>query len=80
MTQPAPSTPTSRLAIVALVTSFLLSPVGLVLGFVALRQIQRSPTPLEGRGLAIGALVVSALGLFAGLFSLVAVFGLLSLW
>jgi uncharacterized membrane protein len=58
MTAPAPAVArrTSTLAILALVASLVVSPVGFVLGFVALGQVRRSGE--AGRGLAIAAIVV----------------------
>lgn len=68
--EPAPNTApkTSGLAIAALVLSLLfcipLAPlIGLVLGIVALMQIDKSKGALTGKGMAIGAIVVS---LFTG--------------
>lgn len=67
--EPAPhTTKTSGLAIAALVLSLLfcipLAPlIGLVLGIVALMQIDKSKGALTGKGMAIGAIVVS---LFTG--------------
>ncbi|GAA4739857.1 hypothetical protein GCM10023328_21180 [Modestobacter marinus] len=51
---------TNQLAIVALVATFLLAPVGLVLGLVARGQIRRSGE--QGDGLALAAVIVGGLG------------------
>lgn len=54
---PAPaSAKTNTLAIVALISSFFISLLGVILGHVALGQIKR--TGESGRGLAIAALVI----------------------
>jgi hypothetical protein len=51
---PAPYRGTSTLAILALVLSFVVPPGGIVLGALALREIDR--TGEEGRGLALAGL------------------------
>nr|WP_313774288.1 DUF4190 domain-containing protein [Mycobacterium sp.] len=51
--------PTNGFAITALVTSLVLAPLGIVFGHLALRQIAR--TGENGRGLAIGGLVLGYL-------------------
>ncbi|QLL09990.1 DUF4190 domain-containing protein [Mycobacterium vicinigordonae] len=48
--------PTNSMAIVALVTSFVLAPLGIIFGHISLSQIKR--TGEEGRGLAIAGLVI----------------------
>lgn len=82
MTLPAPpaARPTSRLAIAALVLSFVFSPAGLVLGIVALRHVDGSEGRLEGRGLAIAAIAISGLMLVVGVLCAAIVFKLLSTW
>ena len=47
---------TNTMAIVALVTSFVFAPLGIVFGHIALSQIKRGGE--EGRGLAIAGLVI----------------------
>lgn len=47
---------TNTLAIAALISSFIISVLGIVLGHIALNQIKR--TGENGRGLAIAALVI----------------------
>lgn len=59
-TQP-PVRATNTLAIIALITSFFLSVVGVILGHISLSQIKR--TGEGGRGLAIAALVVGYIGI-----------------
>ncbi len=54
----APQRGTNGLAVAAFVLAFVFFPVGFVLGIVALSQIRR--TGEDGRGLAIGAVVVSS--------------------
>ncbi|AZZ56024.1 DUF4190 domain-containing protein [Rathayibacter iranicus] len=53
-------TPTTErynvLAIVGFITSFFISVVGVVLGFIALSQIKR--TGEKGRGLALAAVII----------------------
>jgi peptidyl-prolyl cis-trans isomerase B (cyclophilin B) len=58
------------MAIVALVTAFVLAPMGIVFGHIALSQIKRSGE--DGRGLAIAGLVVGYV--FTGLYVLLIVF------
>ncbi|MFI9011297.1 DUF4190 domain-containing protein [Actinosynnema sp. NPDC053489] len=50
--------PTNGMAIAALITAFLFSPAGIVLGIVARKQIRR--TGEEGWGMATAGLVVGA--------------------
>ena len=52
--------PTNTLAILALVMAFVFSPVGLVLGIVARRQIRE--TGEQGDGLALAGIIVGGLG------------------
>jgi hypothetical protein len=52
--------PTNTLAILALVMAFVFSPVGLVLGIVARRQIRE--TNEQGDGLALAGIIVGGLG------------------
>lgn len=56
MALPVTARRTSTLAILALLTAFVVSPMGIVLGFLALGQIGRSGE--TGRGLAISAIVI----------------------
>ena len=53
---PPPPRQTNGMAIAALVSSFFLAPLGIVLGHIALSQIKR--TGEDGRGLAIAGLVI----------------------
>ncbi|MFF2053684.1 DUF4190 domain-containing protein [Leifsonia sp. NPDC058194] len=57
----APAAAVSPLAIIALVSSFVVSVVGLVLGIIALRRIRR--TGERGGRLAIAAILVGSVGL-----------------
>ncbi|MBE3070973.1 MAG: DUF4190 domain-containing protein [Planctomycetes bacterium] len=76
---PPPAAPrTSGLAVASLVcglagvcTCGLGGLIGLVLGLVGLRRIRRSGGRLTGRGLAVGGVVVSVLGLALGALVLV---------
>lgn len=52
---------TSTLAIVALVLTFVCMPVGLILGIIALVQINNSNGELTGKGLAIASIVLSVI-------------------
>jgi type II secretory pathway pseudopilin PulG len=78
--EPAPYTAprTSGLAIAALVLSLLfcvpMAPLlGLVLGIVALMQIDKSKGALTGKGMAIGAIVVSLFTIVAAIGMMVAI-------
>ena len=71
---PAAAPKTSGMAVASLVlgiagicTCGLSAIVGLILGIVALRQIGRSAGTVGGRGLAIGGIAASAVGLVIGL-------------
>ena len=61
--------PTNTMAILALVMSFVLAPVGLVLGIVARKQIRR--TGEEGDGLALAGIIIG--GIFTAFFVLMIV-------
>jgi len=70
---PAAAPKTSGFAVVSLIlgigglcTCGVTSLVGLVLGIIALRQVNRSGGALGGRGVAIGGIVASALTLLVG--------------
>jgi Domain of unknown function (DUF4190) len=52
--------PTNTLAIVALVSSLLLAPLGIIFGHISLSQIKRSSE--DGRGLAIAGTVIGYVG------------------
>ena len=52
--------PTNTLAVLALVMAFVFSPVGLVLGIVARRQIRE--THEQGDGLALAGIIVGGIG------------------
>jgi hypothetical protein len=67
--------PTNTMAILSLVMAFVFAPAGLVLGFVARRQIRQ--TGEEGDGLALAAIIVG--GIFTALFVLALVFFLIAL-
>ncbi|RZT62357.1 uncharacterized protein DUF4190 [Microcella alkaliphila] len=58
-----PVAPTNSFAIVALICSFVVPPVGLVFGIIAQHQIAR--TGEQGAGLALAAIILSAV--FTGL-------------
>lgn len=57
--QGAALAPTSTLAIVALIVSFFVPIVGLILGYVARKEIDNSSGRLSGRGLATAAIVIN---------------------
>ncbi|WNV76623.1 DUF4190 domain-containing protein [Geodermatophilus sp. DSM 44513] len=52
--------PTNTFAILALVMAFVVSPVGLVLGILARRQIRQ--TGEQGDGLALAGIIVGGIG------------------
>lgn len=54
-----PARPTNTLAILALVLAFVFAPAGLVLGFIARRQIKE--TGESGDGLALAGLIIGAI-------------------
>ncbi len=56
---------TNGLAIAALVSSFFISLLGVILGHIALNQIKN--TGEGGRGLAIAGLVIGYLGIVVGI-------------
>ena len=58
------STGTNGLAIAALVTSFLCSPLGIILGFIARGQIKK--TGQSGDGLALAGIIIGVVGLVFG--------------
>ena len=62
--QPATGQNTSIWAILAIVFAFVFSPLGIIFGIVALREIKKNPN-LKGRGLAIAGIVIG------GIFTLV---------
>jgi hypothetical protein len=58
--------PTNTMAIVALVTSLIIAPLGIIFGHISLSQIKRSGE--DGRGLAIAGTVIGYVGtLFAAI-------------
>lgn len=69
----APVAKTNTLAIIALVASFFISVVGIVLGHISLNQIKT--TGEGGRGLAIAALVIGYASVALGVVVLVVVMG-----
>ena len=58
---------TNTLAIVSLVSAFLVSLVAVITGHIALKQIKRSNGAEKGRGLAIAGTVLGYLGIVGGL-------------
>lgn len=69
---PAPSgAPTNVLAIIALIGAFVLAPVGIIVGHIALGQIKK--TGENGRGLALAGTVLGYV--FTGLWLLFIVLG-----
>ena len=55
---PRPSLGTNTMSILSLIFAFVFSPLGIVFGIIALKQLKRAPQ--EGRGLAIAGIVVGA--------------------
>lgn len=70
---PVTTAKTNTLAIIALVASFFISIVGIVLGHVALNQIKT--TGEGGRGLAVAALVIGYLSVAVGVIVVIVVIG-----
>lgn len=66
----APVAQTNSMAIAALVSSLVMSPLGVVFGHISLSQIRR--TGEQGKGLAIAGLVIGYLGSALMLFYLIA--------
>jgi Domain of unknown function (DUF4190) len=58
---------TSGMAIASLICAFLIAPVGVILGHIALNQIKDSNGQLGGRGLAIAGLIVGYASIALGL-------------
>ena len=62
---------TNGLAIAGFVTAFCFSPVAVALSIVALNQINKSPTPQGGKGLAIAGIVLGGIPTLAYLWLLI---------
>lgn len=73
---PPPSPRTEPLAIASLVSSFVISLLGIIFGHIALARIRRSGD--GGRGLAVAGLVIGYAGLAAGTIATVLALTLLS--
>ena len=58
--QPATGQNTSIWAILAIIFAFVFSPLGIIFGIVALREIKNNPN-LKGRGLAIAGIVIGGI-------------------
>ena len=71
---PAQSDRTNGLAIAALISSFFISIVGIILGHIALSQIKR--TGEKGRGLAIAGLIIGYLSLVVGIIVAISMVGM----
>jgi len=56
---------TSNLAVVAFIATWIIPVVGIVLGFVARNEIDKSGGKLGGRGLATAAIVLGWVGIIA---------------
>jgi Domain of unknown function (DUF4190) len=69
---PAPAK-TNTLAIIALVSSFFISLLGIILGHIALNQIKT--TGEGGRGLAIAALIIGYVALAFGVIFFIVMMG-----
>lgn len=69
---PAPAK-TNTLAIIALVSSFFISLLGIILGHIALNQIKT--TGEGGRGLAIAALIIGYVALAFGVIFFIVIMG-----
>lgn len=63
--------PTSGLAIGALIAAFVFAPAGLVLGFMAKKEIQR--TGADGDGLATAAIVISIIAMVVWVIAFVSI-------
>ncbi|MFX1818385.1 DUF4190 domain-containing protein [Pseudarthrobacter sp. CC4] len=70
--QPTMQAKTNTLAIAALISSFFVSLLGIILGHIALNQIKT--TGEGGRGLAIAALVIGYLSLALAVVIIIVVF------
>lgn len=73
---PAPQPKTSGTAIAALILSIIpicLGLFGLVLGIVALVQINKRPNELKGKGLAIAAICIPAVWFVVGILAAIAI-------
>ncbi|MEK6983983.1 MAG: DUF4190 domain-containing protein [Nanoarchaeota archaeon] len=74
----SPQQETNVMAIVALVSAFVIAPVGLILGIVSLVQIKNNPNQ-KGKGLAIAAIIISSIGILLFVFMLIGFFAYFSL-
>jgi hypothetical protein len=82
---PAPSAPTSGMAIAALVLGisgvtvfpFLGSILALIFGYMARKEIRRRPDQLRGEGLAVGGIVTGWVGVGLMVLSIIGVGGLM---
>ena len=63
--QPTQSPQVSIMAALALICAFVLWPVGLILGYVARKEIDNSNGQKTGRGMATAAIVLGWLGVIA---------------
>jgi hypothetical protein len=66
--------PTSTMAILALVMTFVFAPAGLILGIVARKQIRR--TGEDGDGLALAAIIAG--GIFTAIYVLIIIFWIIA--
>ena len=57
------------MAIIALVLAFVFAPAGLILGFIARRQVKE--TGEGGAGLALAAIIISIVQIVAGILALI---------
>ena len=73
-----PAGPTSGMAIASLVVSLLgIGIVGVILGHLALNEINKSNGYMQGRGLAIAGLVIGYLQIAAGvIFAIILIIGI----
>jgi hypothetical protein len=76
----APAGPTSGMAIASLVVSLLgIGIVGVILGHLALNEINKSNGYMQGRGLAIAGLIIGYLQIAAGvIFGIFLVIGIIA--
>lgn len=66
---PAQGPPTNTMAIISLVLAFVFAPAGLILGFIARKQIKE--TGEGGAGLALAGIIISALQIVAGILAFI---------
>lgn len=66
---PPQGPPTNTMAIISLVLAFVFAPAGLILGFIARKQIKE--TGEGGAGLALAGIIISIVQIVAGILALI---------